>query len=132
MIEHTQRRCKQSYIECSGFACACESTDLFKALKIVHESSSTKLILRMLERQQLQIYQALYNFTWRQSIILCSTVCAHQLQVTSSKTSVASHAHSIELITPVNIAVHFASSPVQSSPVQSSPDQSPGFVPSPC
>ena len=45
-----------------GFACVCESTDLFKALKIVHESSSTKLVLRILERQQLQIYLALSPF----------------------------------------------------------------------
>ena len=64
-----------------GFACVCESTDLFKALKIVHESSSTKLILRMLERQQLQIYLALLG---GKVYSLLHRVCT---PVTSGKTS---------------------------------------------
>ena len=137
MIDHTQRRshtvlqyttqhCNQSLLffthtAChysaqtipslnSGFACACESTDLFKALKIVHKSFSTKIILRMLKRQQLQVYLALYL---AEKYILGSTVCVdnQHTPVKGNKNSVASHTHSLKL---VNIAVYFASSPVQS------------------
>ena len=99
-----------------GFACVCESTDLFKALKIVHESSSTKLILRMLERQQLQIYLALYLAA---KYILCSTVCVHQLQTAKLPLQAMPTFSNRQYCSPFLC------------PVQSGPVQSPGFVLSP-
>ena len=69
---HSVSLLSTNYSITSGFACACESTGLFKALKIAHESSSTKLILCMLERQQLQIYLVVFLVA---KYILCLTVC---------------------------------------------------------